>query len=313
MQGSLSYTVVRTSETIVSFRRPESKLDDQVLKLAKRVHGDLVPEATFMGKIGNEKDDGKHLLAYSMPYLPGKTAFEILVDLEVDTDKEAEENHLTFVKDFARYFARSYAHPQRVGMGARMSNQEQVWNKLSKLKAKSSEFPFLQATLKELDDKLNELYESPYPQVLTHGDLSMVNILIDPDTHAITGLVDWSRASVAPFGLELRAFRMSCGIMNRLGWNDFQCRPRMEALFWEEFFSATEITDPKEQANVREMAELGCKLGAILQFAFENTLSGAILDEFRPRPKANDFLEAWFRYPAWDKVVRSHGEQNGDM
>lgn len=53
--GSLSYTVVCTGrqeqqqDLIVSFRELEAGLDGDMVKLAKEIHGCLVPEATHHG------------------------------------------------------------------------------------------------------------------------------------------------------------------------------------------------------------------------------------------------------------------------
>ncbi|TAQ87789.1 hypothetical protein B7494_g3868 [Chlorociboria aeruginascens] len=51
------------------------------------------------------------------------------------------------------------------------------------------------------------LVESP---VLTHGDLSDRNILIEPSTFQVTGLIDWELANVAPAYFEYAAARL-CG------------------------------------------------------------------------------------------------------
>lgn len=39
-----------------------------------------------------------------------------------------------------------------------------------------------------------------YPVVLNHGDLIPSNILVDEESWAITGLVDWAEAEMLPFG-----------------------------------------------------------------------------------------------------------------
>ncbi|KAI0708560.1 hypothetical protein C8Q76DRAFT_745063 [Earliella scabrosa] len=49
--------------------------------------------------------------------------------------------------------------------------------------------------------------------VLTHGDLSDRNILVDPDTLALTGLLDWEMANVMPAYFEYVAARLSGGHM----------------------------------------------------------------------------------------------------
>lgn len=47
--------------------------------------------------------------------------------------------------------------------------------------------------------------------VLTHGDLSDRNIIVDPDTLAITGLIDWERANIMPAYFEYVAARLTGG------------------------------------------------------------------------------------------------------
>ncbi|EIW63443.1 uncharacterized protein TRAVEDRAFT_86823, partial [Trametes versicolor FP-101664 SS1] len=47
--------------------------------------------------------------------------------------------------------------------------------------------------------------------VLTHGDLSDRNIIVDPDTLAITGLIDWERANIMPAYFEYVAAQLMGG------------------------------------------------------------------------------------------------------
>ena len=47
--------------------------------------------------------------------------------------------------------------------------------------------------------------------VLTHGDLSDRNILIDPDTLVITGIIDWEEAAIMPAHYEYVQARLSGG------------------------------------------------------------------------------------------------------
>ncbi|OAQ96968.1 hypothetical protein LLEC1_07524 [Akanthomyces lecanii] len=47
--------------------------------------------------------------------------------------------------------------------------------------------------------------------VLTHGDLSDRNILLDPDTLAVTGFLDWEMANIMPAYFEYVAARLSGG------------------------------------------------------------------------------------------------------
>ncbi|KAK8850934.1 Tudor domain-containing protein 15 [Apiospora arundinis] len=60
---------------------------------------------------------------------------------------------------------------------------------------------------------------SRLPFVLTHGDISESNILVDPDDGRITGIIDWAEAEVSPFGLALWGLESILGYMNPEGWH----------------------------------------------------------------------------------------------
>ncbi len=57
--------------------------------------------------------------------------------------------------------------------------------------------------------------------VLTHSDLNEMNILVNPDSGEITGVVDWTGASILPFGFTLYALENALGSMGAGGWEWF--------------------------------------------------------------------------------------------
>jgi hypothetical protein len=75
--GSLSYTVLCTGrpdkqqDLIVSFRESQSTLDQDVIKLAKSIHGALVTEATSHGKMAGANPP---LHIYMMPSLSARNS-----------------------------------------------------------------------------------------------------------------------------------------------------------------------------------------------------------------------------------------------
>jgi hypothetical protein len=129
--------------------------------------------------------------------------------------------------------------------------------------------------LSELENILPMLFTDEYPQVLKHGDFSKTNILVNPDTYEITGIVDWSIATVQPFGMELDCLFLMTGCMDLSGWHDYACRPRLWAAFWAEFWTASGIEDDaSRRGNIRTTAEAAAKIGAILRYAFDRTAEG---------------------------------------
>ena len=96
-------------------------------------------------------------------------------------------------------------------------------------------------TINELECSLPVLFSHEYPQVLTHNDLSKTNILVNDETLKITGLIDWSLASVLPFGLELFSLSLMTGYMGIDGWHSYTCRDKLHNAFWKEFCFACAI------------------------------------------------------------------------
>lgn len=83
----------------MSFREAESSLDHGVLKLARSIHGALVPEAVFHGKMPNSNPP---LLVYTMPYLPGTPCLEAFSG-QAELSLEEESRHIRFAVHLARY------------------------------------------------------------------------------------------------------------------------------------------------------------------------------------------------------------------
>lgn len=79
------------------------------------------------------------------------------------------------------------------------------------------------------------LRSGEHPVVLTHGDLNETNILVDPISGEITGIVDWAEASFLPFGFALYALDTTLGDMGRQGWTYFGNADYLRDEFWKAF------------------------------------------------------------------------------
>ncbi|KAK8040767.1 hypothetical protein PG994_013774 [Apiospora phragmitis] len=301
MQGSLSYTVVATTKTIISFRIPENKLGGEMDKAAQEIHGSLVPLATYHGPAPNTESKNGRLEIYTMPCLEGKTYLEAALLGPQRRDQEVAR-HTQFSQDLARYFARCWNNPRPLDPSRLKEQCDAISEKLSLLEGAPG-FEFLGGSIVQLrgSQGLNYLYSEAWPHVVTHGDFSETNILVDPETLVISGLIDWSLAKIAPFGLELSALRRMSGFMSGDGWSDRPFRPQTEAAFWAEFWKCTKIEETKERERVRKMAELSCKLGVILRYAFCKTLDGVVLNQLAPKPAR--YLRSWLGHKAWNDLI----------
>ncbi|KAI1867146.1 uncharacterized protein JN550_007198 [Neoarthrinium moseri] len=102
--GSMSYTVVcngcsgQYHDVVVSFREPCAVLNSEMMRLAKAIHGGLVPESTCHGTLEGADPP---LLIYSMPYLRGSSYINVL-SFQVEMNPGEEAKHLTFIKNLAQ-------------------------------------------------------------------------------------------------------------------------------------------------------------------------------------------------------------------
>lgn len=115
--------------------------------------------------------------------------------------------------------------------------------------------------LLKLLESLPFLFSQEYPQVLTHGDFSMTNILVDGAALKITGIADWSLASIMPFGMDLDALLWTSGFMTTDCWHDYACKPQLKSIFWKEFWAASGVKGAERRARTQCLAEAACAIG----------------------------------------------------
>lgn len=123
----------------------------------------------------------------------------------------------------------------------------------------------------------------------------MTNILIDADEFEITGIVDWSLATVWPFGMDLDILYLTTGYMSRdEGWQDYSCKKKLLDAYWGEFWSVSGIEGDERRARVRELAEAAGQIGAILRSAFQRNPDGSPSEEVLLVESRVAQLRAWF-------------------
>ncbi|KAL3471869.1 hypothetical protein BJX99DRAFT_266381 [Aspergillus californicus] len=270
---SLSYTVICTGrpgkrrDLIVSFRESKSTLDQGVVKLAKSIHGVLVPEAAYHGKMPGASPP---LIIYTMPYLQGTPCLEAF-STESELSPEDEARQECYVKHLARYFARCWLRPQPVH---------------PQLKDSFSILP--RTTISELERNVPILFKPTYPQILTHNDLSLFN----EKTFEITGIVDWSLARVLPFGMELDSLLLATGYMDLSGWHNYTCRLQLLNAFWDEFWTQCRVYDDVYRQEVRTVAVQATNIGIVLHYAFQRNADGSPSEELTTSKWALETLNA---------------------
>ena len=76
------------------------------------------------------------------------------------------------------------------------------------------------------------------PTVLAHADLTSLNILIDPPTGRVTGILDWDSATYERLGYNLHFAEHLFGYMTLTGWEDNEDREKLEQGFYETFYQS---------------------------------------------------------------------------
>ncbi|KAH7175791.1 hypothetical protein EDB81DRAFT_23763 [Dactylonectria macrodidyma] len=294
--SSMSYTVVCNGrrgppqDLIASFREPRSMLDEEMVKLAQKIHGAIVPESAYHG---NVEGANPPLSIYSMTYLKGSSCIEAS-PFEVEMEPNEKDKQEVFIKHLARYFARCWSSPQSIDRKTQAEQQEEIRKRLTRLlqELPSSILP-LNSMLSKLVESLPSLFSQDYPQFLTHGDFSVTNILVDENNFEITGAVDWSLAAVMPFEMDLDILFLTTGFMTCDGWHDYACKLPLQAAFWEEFWTVSGIRAEENRSRTRGLAEAACKIRAILRLAFRRNADGSPSNEvFVPESSAKQ-LRAW--------------------
>lgn len=83
-------------------------------------------------------------------------------------------------------------------------------------------------------DRLDAVFS--LPMVLLHRNLGTSDILVDPDSCHLTGVVDWAGAEISPFGLNLHHLEAFTGALHlKNGWRRYGDYEELQGLFWRTF------------------------------------------------------------------------------
>ncbi|MCJ1377791.1 hypothetical protein MMC17_000887 [Xylographa soralifera] len=255
-QGFHSYTLRSNSGLIIQFRSKASPLDSSTTKLAKQVHGHLAPTTTYHGLMPNSS-----VSVWVMEIIAG---VGYLFTASTITTAKLDIT----VTDFAKFYAASWKNPQSPA-------KEKIHLYTTKFDQLSASLPPRFTEILENTQKNMGLIIDLVPWVLTHQDLSGMNILVDPDTGHITGVVDWADATIEPFGMALWGLESVLGCSGPKGWLYFGSDPsyshfgcnssRSRALFWKTLLREIECTISDECRHAINEVRI---LGILLRYGF---------------------------------------------
>lgn len=71
--------------------------------------------------------------------------------------------------------------------------------------------------LERVRKELPSLFSKALPFVLSYGDLNGMNLLVNPKTGNIIGIVDWAKSRILPFGFALYGLKNFLGRIDSEG------------------------------------------------------------------------------------------------
>ncbi|KAE9964845.1 hypothetical protein EG328_010151 [Venturia inaequalis] len=276
IQGSTSYTVIAgpSGNKILQFREQSALLDMNMLALVKDIHGDVVPSCSKLGRIGEPQSS--QLVIYEMNRLPGENFIIARPSLSCS-------QLLSTVNNLARFFVQSWqiGAPRASSLVDKSAIEAECYARFKYLGDTIPER--FQQAVTEAQAALPMLLDGRFPLVPTHGDLNEMNILVDPASGDITGIVDWSDASIQPFGFTLYALENVLGSMGSGGWKWFDNANGLRNSFWTAFREQTGVSE--DQVNLIKLAG---KAGLLIRYgtAYNSGFSGMIGVR---DPKGEDF------------------------
>ncbi|OOQ84384.1 hypothetical protein PEBR_30716 [Penicillium brasilianum] len=225
MQGVCSYTVAAgpKKSKVFQFRDENSTIDMGKISLAKAIHPEFVASCKYLGTMGNSRP----IYIYEMEHLPGTA--HIMARIPPD---DMSRQHNT-IKDFARFFAQSWNNDLRPGSDATTTLLIEFQSSFDLL-ARNLPSRFA-PNLERVHKELPSIFLKALPFVLSHGDLNEMNILVDPNSGNITGIVDWAESRILPFGFALHGLENFLGRMDSEGWHYYDRYGELERLFWQTF------------------------------------------------------------------------------
>ncbi|KAI0540874.1 hypothetical protein GGR58DRAFT_459337 [Xylaria digitata] len=247
-QGYCSYTLFVGEGTAVQFRPFAYKLDIGMTRTACDIFKHLAPETEYLGQL-----KGTDLHAFSMRKLPGVS----LVDYRAMMSGRSAREQM--VRDFARLQALAWRNARRVE--DLLGEKRTVGSSLTlRLELMSASLPIrFRRTASAILDDISEIEALPW--VFTHGDFLAANIMVNPHSGTLTGLLDWAEAEWLPFGIGMYGLEELLGEDNQS--SRFVYYPEathLRNLFWKHLMVLLPELDSETITLVKKAQRLGVLL-----------------------------------------------------
>ncbi|KAI0816688.1 hypothetical protein GGR55DRAFT_686187 [Xylaria sp. FL0064] len=266
-QGYCSYTLFVGEETVVQFRPSAHKLDIGLTSTASNIFKNLAPETEYLGQL-----TGTDLHTFSMRKLPGIS----LADYRERSSRRSAREQI--IRDFAQIQALAWRNARHVE--SLPGQKRTVGSSLrSRLELMSASLPIRFRRIASF--VLSDIFEiEALPWVFTHGDFLATNIMVNPYSGKLTGLLDWAEAEWLPFGVGMYGLEELLGEDNQNGrFVYYPEATRLRDLFWNQLILL--IPELARDARFAALVKKAQILGVLLWhgIAFDDGKLNRVVEE----------------------------------
>ena len=291
-QGYCSLTAFVGDDDVVQFRPSKYRLDLQIVGAVREVYGSFAPDTRYIATIPKSG-----LLVYCMNRIAGVSLKHIR---EISTMEDGVEYRAKLCVDFASFVSRSWYHGNIRSIPLGMIGSSIT----SRLESLRTELPARFRPVAEQTLRQMPLIEA-LPWVLTHGDILPGNIIVEPSSGQLHGLVDWAETERLPFGICLYGLEEILGEATVSGFQYHVHATDLRGIFWNEL---KKRVPELLRAPVLRAVKLARDLGVLLWYgiAFDNGNIDRVVQEGTDVEEIRK-LDAFLEFPSVEDAENLEG------
>ncbi|CAD6456523.1 3d533ba3-a691-4b94-8c45-bc9a493a8517-CDS [Sclerotinia trifoliorum] len=248
-QGYCSLTFFVGDDIIVQFRPSQYKLNLLITHAARQIYGTFCPRTTYVTTLAKSG-----LLVYSMNRLSGVSYRDFRASntaLANSTTARA-----TLCKDLAGFLAIGWHRRDFISLPFGIVGSSLTCRLQLLCRNLPSRF---QPTANRILKNIQHIESLPW--ILSHGDILPSNMIINPLTQHLVGLVDWAEAEPLPFGTCFYGLEEILGEITPIGFHYHSDATDLREVFWTELtIRIPELKSDSLMKRVRLARDLGVLL-----------------------------------------------------
>lgn len=228
-QGGCSYTIRLTPSSfpsgaagngrqsfVLQFRPRVFALSTITASNATEWYPTLAPSvAEICGFSSSSSSKTDEILLYRMSLIPGVRLSDLLPQ-QSSLTVEQDQRYRALLDDLASFHAGAWMRSLQYNNSSLQCDGKIGTSLLPRLRRLELELP--SPTLRSIAFRARQDVEAGVldrlPVVFTHGDLLANNILVDPNSWRINGVIDWAESEMLPFGMSSYALEHLLGYLD---------------------------------------------------------------------------------------------------